>query len=146
MSKLICIKPTQVVDSYTLAMQADHECNMARRQAIKLNSKQTFQQLCNRDSPVVAHLFGDNLTEQVSKIKDQAAVKVAVTKPTFRTTFDQWCIHDQPAQPVYRSPPPVSTLCKPVLNKMGTPTKLQPTVKVGLVQLSFPKYVNSSKF
>ena len=28
-------------------------------------------------------------------------------------------------------------LCKPVWNKVGTPAKLQPTVKVGLVQLSF---------
>ena len=48
--------------------------------------KQTFQQLCSRDSPVGAHLFGDNLTEQFSKIKDHAAVKRAVTKPPFRTT------------------------------------------------------------
>ena len=77
---------TKVVDSCTLAMQADHECNMARRQAIKPNIKQTFQQLCSRDIPVGAHLFGDNLTEQVSKIKDQTAVKVAVTKPPFRPT------------------------------------------------------------
>ena len=50
------------------------------------NIKQTFQQLCSRDSPVGAHLFGDNLTEQVSKIKDQGAVKLVVTKPPFRTT------------------------------------------------------------
>ena len=33
----------------------------------------------------------------------------------------------------------LSVLCKPVWNKVGTPAKLQATVKVGLVQLSFTR-------
>ena len=35
----------------------------------------------------------------------------------------------------------ISALCKPVWNKVGTPAKIQPTVKVGLVQLSFYSFL-----
>ena len=34
-------------------------------------------------------------------------------------------------------------ICKPVWNNVGTPVKLQPTIKVGLVQPSFPTCVET---
>ena len=67
---------TQVVDSCTLAMQADCDCNILKDRPLNPTSSQVFR---DKDSPTGAQLFGNNLPKQVNKLKDQAAVKVAAT-------------------------------------------------------------------
>ena len=71
----------QALDSLTLIAQANGELNQRRREMIKPNLNQQFQQLCNDQVPITSWLFGDELAKTCQDISNTNRVSQKVSGP-----------------------------------------------------------------
>ena len=71
----------QALDSLTLIAQANAELNQRRREMIKPDLNQQFQQLCNDQVPITSWLFGDELAKTCQDITNTNRVSQKVSGP-----------------------------------------------------------------
>ena len=71
----------QALDALTLIAQANGELNQRRREMIKPDLNQQFQQLCNDQVPITSWLFGDELAKTCQDITNTNRVSQKVSRP-----------------------------------------------------------------
>ncbi|KAJ8030031.1 hypothetical protein HOLleu_29600 [Holothuria leucospilota] len=73
-----------IFDAITLVAQGNLELNLARRELLKPDLSQDFQQLCSQNVPVTTQLFGDDIEKRV---KDIAASTKIGAKVSYRGNY-----------------------------------------------------------